>query len=303
MTEIRVTQRRGWRGGVLGECCAEFLGTLVLIAFGTGVVATAVAALSQSGRGSAAFVAGGDWLLITFGWAAAVTLGAYVAGGVSGAHLNPALTVALALRRGFPWGKVLPYAVAQIAGAFAGAGLVYLNYADAIHAYEMSQGIVRGAASGAGTVGIFVTGPAPYYGGSFVGPVVDQIIGTAMLVLVIFALTDERNQPPKSNLAPAVVGLLVAAIGMSFGANAGYAINPARDFGPRLVTWLAGWGSAAFSGGGYWWVPIVGPLIGGPLGAYVYDFFVGGVLVARGEPPTRDVETGGRVVKEEPVVA
>src|SRR5207237_9750597 len=95
------TNRRGWRAGVLGECLAEFLGTLVLMAFGTGVVATAVAALNQSGRGTTAFVAGGDWLLITCGWAAAVTLGVYVAGGVSGAHLNPAVTLAVALRRGF----------------------------------------------------------------------------------------------------------------------------------------------------------------------------------------------------------
>jgi len=301
MSAIGATYRRGWRAGVWGECLAEFLGTLVLIAFGTGVVATAVAALNQSGRGTQAFAAGGDWLLITCGWAAAVALGVYVAGGVSGAHLNPAVTVALALRRGFPWGKVLPYCVAQVAGAFVGAGLVYLNYADAIRAFERSQNIVRGTASGAGTVGIFVTGAAPYYA-SLTGPLVDQIIGTALLVLVIFAITDERNQPPKSNLAPLVVGLLVAAIGMSFGANAGYAINPARDFGPRLLTLVAGWGPAAFPAGGFWWVPIVGPLVGGPLGGIVYDLCVGHVLVARGEPATTDVETGGHTVKEEPVV-
>jgi glycerol uptake facilitator protein len=303
MSELPHSARRaGWRSGTVGECLAEFLGTFVLIAFGCGVVATAVAALNQSGRGSVAFQAGADWLLITCGWAAAVTLGAYVAGGVSGAHLNPALTVALALRRGFPWAKVVPYAIAQIAGAFAGAAVVYANYAAAIAAFERSQGIVRASASGAGTVGIFVTGAAPYYAGGVGGPLLDQVIGTALLVLVIFALTDDRNQPPKSNLAPLVVGLLVAAIGMSFGANAGYAINPARDFGPRLLTLAAGWGANAFPASGYWWVPIVGPLIGGPLGAVVYDAFVGRVLVARGEPATMDVETGGSVVKEEPVV-
>jgi glycerol uptake facilitator protein len=293
----RGSVRAGWRAGTLGECLAEFLGTFVLIAFGCGVVASAVAALPMSGRGTTAFMAGGDWLLINAGWAAAVVLGAYVAGGVSGAHLNPALTVALALRRGFPWGKVLPYTLAQIAGAFAGAALVYANYADAIHAFEAKQGLARHAAD---TVGIFVTGPAPYYAGS-VGPLVDQIIGTAFLVLAIFALTDERNQPPKANLAPLAVGLLVAAIGMSFGANAGYAINPARDFGPRLLTFVAGWGASAFPGGGYWWVPIVGPLVGGPLGAIVYDACVGGVLVARGEPRTTDVDAEGSIVKEEPV--
>jgi glycerol uptake facilitator protein len=294
--------RAGWRAGVLGECLAEFLGTLVLIAFGTGVVATTVAALNQSGRGAAAFAAGGDWLLVTFGWAAAVTLGAYVAGGVSGAHLNPALTLALALRRGFPWGRVVPYALAQTAGAFAGAAIAYANYADAIRSYERAQGIVRGAASSAATVGIFVTGPAPYYGG-LAGPLLDQVIGTAFLVLAIFALTDERNQPPKGNLAPLVVGLLVAAIGMSFGANAGYAINPARDLGPRLLAALAGWGPVAFPGaGGYFWVPIVGPLVGAVLGAVTYDACIGRVLVARGELATTDVEAAGSVVKEEPVL-
>jgi glycerol uptake facilitator protein len=295
--------RGGWRAGLLGECLAEFLGTLVLIAFGTGVVAVAVAGLTQSGRGTTPFAAGGDWLLITCGWAAAVTLGVYVAGGVTGAHLNPAVTIALALRRGFPWGRVLPYTIAQTAGAFAGAALVYANYADAIGAVERAQGIVRGTAASAATAGIFMTGPAPYYGGALFGPLVDQVIGTALLVLVIFAITDERNQPPKGNLAPLVVGVLVAAIGMSFGPNAGYAINPARDLGPRLLAAVAGWGSAAFPGaGGYFWVPIVGPVIGAVLGALAYDACVGKVLVARGELATTDVEAGGQTVKEEPVL-
>ncbi|GJG85927.1 aquaporin [Gemmatimonadetes bacterium T265] len=295
--------RGGWRSGVLGECLAEFLGTLVLIAFGTGVVATTVAALNQSGRGTTAFAAAGDWLLITFGWAAAVTLGAYVAGGVSGAHLNPAVTVALAVRRGFPWSRVVPYTLAQVAGAFCGAALVYADYADAIRSYERSAGIVRGAAASAATAGIFTTGPAPYYAGALLGPFVDQVIGTALLVLGIFALTDERNQPPKGNLAPLVVGLLVAAIGMSFGANAGYAINPARDLGPRLLAAAAGWGAAALPGpGGYCWVPIVAPLVGGVLGAVLYDLCVGRVLVARGEAATADVESAGTVVKQEPVL-
>ena len=202
----------------------------------------------------------------------------------------------------YPSTAYLPVATWSLMSAAAiCAALVYVNYADAIRAFETGQGIVRGTAGGAGTVGIFVTGPAPYYAGGLAGPLVDQVLGTALLVLVIFALTDERNQPPKSNLAPLVVGLLVAAIGMSFGANAGYAINPARDFGPRLLTLVAGWGPASFPANGYWWVPIVGPLVGGPLGAVVYDLFVGQVFVARGEPATHDVETGGQTVKEEPV--
>ena len=298
-----VRPRGGWRAGVLGECLAEFLGTLVLIAFGTGVVASAVAALNQSGRGTTAFAAGGDWLLVTFGWAAAVALGIYVAGGVSGAHLNPAVTVALAARRGFPWARVLPYAAAQTAGAFCGAAVVYANYADAIRSYERAQGIVRGTLASAATAGIFTTGPAPYYAGALAGPFIDQVIGTALLVLGVFALTDERNQPPKGNLSPLVVGLLVAAIGMSFGANAGYAINPARDLGPRLLAVAAGWGTAALPGpGGFWWVPIAAPLVGGVVGAVVYDLCIGRVLVARGEVATADIEAAGSVVKEEPVL-
>jgi glycerol uptake facilitator protein len=117
----------------------------------------------------------------------------------------------------------------------------------------------------------------------------------------VLALTDERNQPPKSNLAPLLVGLAVAAIGMSYGANAGYAINPARDFGPRFFAWLAGWGRVALPGAhGYVWVPIIGPLIGGVVGAIVYDLFIRDVLVARGVPPAADVEVTGRTVEEEP---
>src|SRR5215470_5471527 len=104
-----------WRSTVLGEALSEYLGTLVMLAFGDGVVAMAVAALNQSGRGSEIFHASGDWLLITTGWAVAVTVAVYVAGGVSGAHLNPAITLAQAARRGFPWAKVFPYIAAQFA--------------------------------------------------------------------------------------------------------------------------------------------------------------------------------------------
>jgi glycerol uptake facilitator len=290
--------RGGWRATVWGELLAEFLGTFILIAFGCGVVAMAVAALNQSGRGSEPFAAAGDWLLITWGWAFAVAFGVYVAGGVSGAHINPAVTLALAVKRDFPWSKVLPYVVAQTVGAFAGAALIMLNYSEAIASFEKAQGITRGAENSIPTFSIFATFPAPYYGSSF-GPLIDQIIGTAFLILLIFALLDTRNQPPESNLAPLLIGFVVGAIGMSFGANAGYAINPARDFGPRVFAWLAGWDGVAFPGPlGYWWVPIVGPLIGGVLGAVVYDFFIRDVLIAREEPEAA-VEARGRTVEDE----
>ena len=240
------------RATVWGELLAEFLGTFVLIAFGDGVVAMAVAALNQSGRGEQIFVASGDWLLITWGWAMAVTFGVYVAGGISGAHINPAVTLALAVRRNFPWAKVVPYILAQLVGAFAGAALVYLVYHNAISSYEAAHNITRGALGGSAdstaTFSIFATFPAPYFGSSMIGPFIDQIVGTAFLLMFVLALTDERNQPPRSNLAPLLVGLAVAAIGMSFGANAGYAINPARDFGPRLLAWFTGWGQVAIPG-------------------------------------------------------
>src|SRR5207248_5224338 len=248
----------------------------------------AVAALNQSGRGPAIFVASGDWLLITWGWAFAVTFAVYVAGGISGAHINPAITLASALRRGFPWKKVPSYWAAQIAGAFVGAALVYWVYHDAINSYDHVHHITKGAANSVPTFSIFATFPAAYFP-NWSGPFLDQVVGTAFLTLFVFALIDNFNQPVKTKLAPLLVGLVVAAVGMSYGANAGYAINPARDFGPRLFAWAAGWGQVALPGNGqgfsfFFWVPIIGPLVGGVLGIAIYDFFVKNVLVARGVP-------------------
>ena len=277
-------------GGTWGEVLAEFLGTFVLISFGDGVVAMAVAGLPGSGRTASPttiFAAAGDWLLITWGWALAVALAVYVAGGVSGAHINPAVTLAFAVRRKFPWNKVGPYIVAQVAGAFAGAALVYLTYHDAIDAYNTAAGTGRGDAKGLATYSIFATFPAPYFNGNPTGPLIDQIVGTAFLVMFVVAIIDLRNTAVKANLGPFMIGLAVAAIGMSFGANAGYAINPARDFGPRLLAWLAGWGQTALPGtvygafSWYFWVPIVGPLIGGVIGVLIYDWFIGDVLYAK----------------------
>jgi glycerol uptake facilitator protein len=271
--------------------------------FGTGSVAMAVSALNQSGRGTEIFQASGDWLLICWGWGLAVTLGVYVAGGVTGAHLNPAVTVANAWRRDFPWSKVLPYSAAQIVGAFVGAAIVYLNYHGAIDSYNTAHHIAdRASADGATTFSIFGTTPAPYFHNWF-GPFLDEVIGTALLICVLFALTDERNQPPKANIAPFVVGLVVVAIGISFGANSGYAINPARDLGPRLLAGLAGWGSNAVPGdygdiSFYMWIPIVGPLIGALVGAIVYDKLIRDVLLARGAQPAPDVEGEGETVEE-----
>jgi MIP family channel proteins len=247
---------------LIREILAEFLGTFVLIAFGVGVVAQFVLS-----RGTA-----GSYLSINVGWGLAVTMGCYACAGVTGAHLNPAVTLALAVHRRFPWNKVAAYSMAQTAGAFVASAVVFATYHEALTAFD---GGVRQVLGEHGTAGIWATYPQPFLS-VFPGGFVDQIVGTALLVGVILGITDERNSPAPNGLVPVIVGLLVLAIGASFGFNSGYAINPARDFGPRLFTAVAGWGGEVFrAGNGWWWVPIVAPLAGGVLGGWVYDAFIG----------------------------
>lgn len=305
MSATSAPARGGWRSTAWGEYLAEFFGTFFLLLIGLGVVAETVVALNQSGRGTDISTAAGSglWLIIVIGWALAVAFAVYIAGGVTGAHINPAVTLAFAVKRDFPWKKVPGYMIAQTLGAFVGAALVYLVYHDAIASFEQANHVTRGALGGAHdstvTYSIFATFPAPYFS-SNLGPLIDQIVGTAILVAAVFALVDERNQPPKSNLAPLLVGLVVGMIGCAFGPNAGYAINPARDLGPRVFAWMAGWGQVALPGINYYfWVPIVGPLVGGVLGAVAYDFFIGNVLKARGIEPTPDVESKGETDVDE----
>jgi glycerol uptake facilitator protein len=240
------------------ELIAEFLGTFVLMLFGMGVVAMVVL-FPPSTPGAAVH---GGYTNITLGWGLAVTMGIYIAGKVSGGHLNPAVTLTLAVFRGFPWSKVVPYAIAQTAGAFLAAALVYRNYLPAFH--QVDPQLEK-------TAGVFTTFPAfpalPQAG------FLDQVIGTALLLLMVLAITDELNVPPGANLAPAMIGLVVVAIGMSFGGMHGYPINPARDFGPRLFTAVAGFRNNGLTDGPrVWWVPVVAPLLGGLVGAAVYDF-------------------------------
>jgi glycerol uptake facilitator protein len=297
-------QRRWrWQQSTAGELVAEWLGTFIIIAFGDGVVAMVVAALNQSGRGPKPFVTEADWLMIAWGWGFAVAFAVWVAGGVSGAHLNPAVTLSLAMRRAFPWRKVPIYWVVQVFGAFSAAALVYFNYHPAINSFDAANHIVKGTPASVPTFSIFATFPAKYFH-SWIGPFADQVIGTAFLVGFIFAVTDEYNAPVKSNMTPLIVGFIVVAIGLSYGANAGYAINPARDFGPRLWTWIAGWKSIAMPGdygnvNTYFWIPIVGPLVGGAIGALIYDFGIRNVLIARGATPDVEVvETGADTLDE-----
>ena len=244
------------------EVFAEFLGTFVLIVFGVGVVAQVV--LSKGAAGS--------FLSINIAWGLAVTMGCYVCAGVTGAHMNPAVTLALAVHRKFPWNKVTPYAIAQIAGAFTASAVVFATYHEALSAFD---GGTRQVLGPQGTAGIWATYPQSFLS-AFPGGFVDQVVGTGLLVGVILAITDERNSPAPNRLVPVVVGLLVILIGATFGFNAGYAINPARDFGPRLFTSVAGWGTEVFRAGhSWWWVPIVAPCVGGVVGGWVYDLFIG----------------------------
>jgi len=249
------------------EMLAEFLGTFVLIVFGLGVVAQTV--LSKGTAGSP--------LSINIAWGLAVTMGCYVSAGVTGAHLNPAGTLALAVHRRFPWRKLAPYTLAQMAGAFIASVVVYATYHEALTAFD---GGIRQVTGAQGTAGIWATYPQPFLS-IFPGGFVDQVVGTALLVGVILGITDSRNSPAPAGLAPVIVGLLVVLIGATFGFNSGYAINPARDLGPRLFTAIAGWGTEVFRAGhGWWWVPVVAPCVGGVLGGYVYDLFVGHGLTA-----------------------
>lgn len=240
------------------ELIAEFLGTFVLILLGDGVVAMVVL-FPTNNPGETIH---GGFTNITLGWGLAVTMGIYIAGRISGAHLNPAVSLAFAVFRGFPWRKVLPYSIAQTAGAFVAAALVYWNYLPAFR--QVDPQLQR-------TAGVFTTFPA--FPGLPQAGFLDQVIGTGLLVLLIFAIIDEFNAPPGANLAPLLIGLVVVAIGISFGGMHGYAINPARDFGPRLFTVVAGFRNNGLTDGTrVWWIPVAAPLLGGLAGAAIWDF-------------------------------
>lgn len=262
------------RAALLGE----FLGTTLLVLLGDGVVASVELLHKQA-----------DWIVITTGWGLAVALGVYVSGRLSGGHLNPAVTLALWSRGDFPAARVPAYWGAQLAGGIAGACLVYFDYAAAFAAFEAEHGIVRGAIDegklvgpAAGGAGIFATYPA--FDG-LAGNVFSEFLGTAVLLLGVRALTDRRNAAPGGYVEPLAIGALVWAIGLSLGGLTGYAINPARDLGPRVASALLGWGPAVFtSHGGYFWVPIVAPLAGGICGATLYDLAIHRRLPPSDEP-------------------
>jgi glycerol uptake facilitator protein len=245
---------------MLPELAAEFFGTLILLLFGNGVVAMVV----LFGHNVPGEIVNGGFTNINFAFGIGVTMGIYVAGRISGAHLNPAVTLTVAVFRGFSWVKVIPYCLAQVAGAFCASAIVYWNYRPQFNLVD--PGLEH-------TAGVFTTFPA--FPQMLSAGLLDQIIGTAILLFLIFALIDDRNQPPQGNMTPILIGLIVVGIGMAFGGLHGYAINPARDFGPRLFTVVAGFKNNGLTdGGNVFWVPIVGPLVGGLIGGAAYDFGV-----------------------------
>jgi glycerol uptake facilitator protein len=231
----------------------EFIGTMLLIIFGDGVVANVV--LSQTkGQNS-------GWIVITAGWAWAVAIGVYSVAPISGGHINPAVTISLAVIGKFPWAMVVPYIVAQFLGAFVGGVIVWLAYRRHFETTE-NQAL---------KLAVFCTGPAIRDTGA---NLITEIIGTFTLVFGVLAMTSAGNFGKGFGAAwgPFVVAILVYGIGLSLGGPTGYAINPARDLGPRIshaVLPIPGKGGSDW---GYSWIPVVGPIIGGILGALIFTW-------------------------------
>ena len=225
---------------------AEFIGTMILIILGDGVVAGVLLRNSKAENSG--------WIVITFGWAMAVAVAVYCVGQFSGAHINPAVTIALAVTNQFDWALVPGYIIAQFLGAFVGAIIVWLAYLP--HWAETEDEGLK--------LGVFCTAPAIY---NTPANVITEIIGTFVLVFGILGIFGNDLAP---GLAPLLVGLLVLGIGLSLGGPTGYAINPARDLGPRIahaVLPIAGKGGNDW---GYAWIPVVAPIIGGILGAVTW---------------------------------
>lgn len=241
---------------------AEFLGTFALVIFGDGAVAQVV--LGEKAGGGEFF---GGFLNICFGYGLALMIGILISGGVSGGHLNPAVTFTMALLGKINIKQVPVYMAGQFLGAFFAALILWGNYADKIY-------IADGPTYSMATAGIFASYPTdPRL--STATLVMDQMLGTALLLIIILAVTDSKNMEVSSSLVPLLIGLGLTAIHLSFGLNAGAAINPARDFAPRLLSIIAGWPVDTFKGFDYWfWIPLILPFIGGPIGGGLYTLLI-----------------------------
>jgi glycerol uptake facilitator protein len=231
------------------EFVSEMVGTAILILLGNGVVAGVL--LNRSKAQNA------GWIAITFGWGMAVTLAVFAAGSFSGAHINPAVTLGLAFTGDFPWHKVPVYIAGQFTGAIIGASVVWLTYLPHWQPTE-DPGL---------KLACFSTGPAIR---KPVQNMVTEIVGTAMLLIGVLALGYDKGAAG-SGLTPLLVGLLVLSIGLSLGGPTGYAINPARDLGPRIAHAFLPIAGKGDSDWGYAWVPVVGPIVGGILGSVIFN--------------------------------
>lgn len=252
--------------GLLAELIGEVFGTFILILLGDGVVANVGLAPRLAAPGY-------NWNTITIGWAFAVIVAVYVSAGVSGAHLNPAVTLALAVKRGFPWGKVGPYIGAQLVGAFLGALGVFLVYRDGLVAAGMPNVWSTGPGSVFDTTFWGGAAGTPTGGYSLVTAIVAEFFGTMVLLWGILASGDSKNMGLLHNLGPFLVGGTVLAVGLSLGGPSGYSINPARDLGPRIFGAIVG--TEGLFDGIYWLIaPVLVPAIAGIVGAFVYDWLV-----------------------------
>lgn len=253
-----------------GELISEAVAVFIIIAFGDS--AAAMYTLYNPSPYQSAY-----WG-VCISWGLAVTIAIYTTASVTGCHANPAVTLALALYRRFSWRKVVPYCIAQTVGGFLGAGIVYALFVPVINHFNLANHLTRAAG---GAAGVFFTHP-----GLAITPMhalSDQIILTAFLIFGIFAITEQYNeQAPGANSGALIIGFLVAIIGACMGYLEAWAINPARDFGPRLFCFFTGWGASALpSPDNYWWVPIVGPLLGGIVGGAAYQLLIHPFLPAR----------------------
>ncbi len=249
------------------ELIGEVFGTFVLILLGDGVVANVGLAPRLAGTAY-------NWNTITIGWCFAVIVAVYISGGVSGAHLNPAVTVALAVKRGFPWAKVVPFILAQLVGAFLGALGVYLVYREGLVAAGMPNVWSTGPGSVFATTFWGAASSGSTGGYSLLNACIAEFFGTMVLLWGILASGDSKNMGLMHNMGPFLVGGTVLAVGLSLGGPSGYSINPARDLGPRIFGAIAGT-QGLFDAGFYWLIaPVLVPLISGAIGVYLYDWFV-----------------------------
>ena len=264
------------RNSLIHPFLAEFIGTFILVFFGVGAVHTAVLTGAQVGIGQVAVV-----------WGIAVSLAVYALGAQSGAHLNPAITLALAAWRDFPMRQVIPYILAQLLGAIAAAAILYLLFHGFLIYFESAHQIVRGAAGSelsAQIYGEYFPNPGIRAGVKAADAVVSlpiamlaEAIGTAFLAFFIFALTDRRNERrPKGVMTAVGIGLAVTLIISIIAPLTQAGLNPARDFGPRLFSYFAGWGKIAIPGprGGFFTVYILSPILGALAGGAVYEFLI-----------------------------